>query len=281
MLSHMAPQTVDRIRSKVASAHRLIEDFTRHARVFFETNPCTVGIRRDPDEPKRVFYVASLLPIPDALTSITANALQDLRSPLDYIATQIETAACGTKPKHRIYFPIGRDAAHYERVRRAYIRCAGQRALDAFDATEPYKGGNGHTIWQLHELNKPDKHEWPLATYGGYAALDLAPTLNDTWPFPDHTVTVPPLWFHPQDRLCPLEVGDALYVEPWELEMKQDRQFRFDISFHEPGVIECEPVLVTLQNLANVVDGIITAFEPLLPPDLPHATNRAIEHPFQ
>src|SRR5207249_749117 len=77
------------------------------------------------------------------------------------------------KPKHHVYFPIGNSAAHYETVRRAYIQCAGKAAIDAFDATEPYKGGKGHALWQLNELNKPEKHEVPLAVSTGYTGVDF------------------------------------------------------------------------------------------------------------
>ncbi len=64
--------------------------------------------------------------------------------------------------------------------------------------------------------------------------------------------------------MCPLKPGDGLFEEPIDLELDEDRRFALQIAFHEPGVIDCEPTLPTLQNFANLVDGIITAFEPLL-----------------
>jgi hypothetical protein len=261
--------TGDAARRKINRANQHIEDFQLRASAFYQTNPYVIGAKEDPERGKRSYYIASLAPIPDTLASIAADALQNLRTPLDYLASQIETAACHTKPKHRVYFPVGRDAAHYEAVRRAYIKCAGQAAIDAFDATEPYAGGKGHGLWQLHELNKPDKHDLPLTVAGGYRAFDVAPIIRDSWrkTAPDWVdlSAIPSAFYRPADRMCPLEVGDVLFEEPLDMEVHEDRNFLLEISFHEPGVIECEPVLKTLKNLSDLIDGIVTAFGPLLP----------------
>ncbi|MDQ6683014.1 MAG: hypothetical protein M3Y88_07080 [Chloroflexota bacterium] len=259
---------IERIRSKVNRAKQHIEDFQLRATAFYQTHPYVIRHKEDADRGQRVFYVASLTDIPDTVASIAADAIQNLRSPLDYLANRIETVACGSKPKHQVYFPIGKDAAHYETVRRAYIKCAGKAAIDAFDATEPYEGGRGHALRQLHELNKPDKHDLPLTVAGGYRAVDIMGSLRDSQAARTADIVayeaLGPLFLKPADRMCPLKVGDELFLEPLDVEVKHERKFRFDISFHQPGVIECEPALETLQNFANLVDGIVTAFEPLL-----------------
>jgi len=255
-----------RMRLKLNRAKQHIEEFDFRSRRFYATNPCRVRGDDDSKRGQRVWTVDWIAEVPDDLALATADALQNLRSPLDYIATRIETKACGAEPKHRVYFPIGRSAAHYQTVRGTYIKCAGQAAIDAFDATEPYRGGKGHALWQLNELNKPDKHELPLTVAAGYSAFDLAPMMRDTMRehLPDIGQPDFSLYIRPADRRCPLQVGDVLLREPLDPKVQEDRKFLLDVSFHEPGVIECEPVLPTLKNLANLVDGIVTAFEPLL-----------------
>jgi hypothetical protein len=42
----------------------------------------------------------------------------------------------------------------------------------------------------------------------------------------------------------------------------ENRRFTFDISFHQPGVIEGEPAIKTLKDFSNLVGGIVHAFEP-------------------
>jgi hypothetical protein len=260
--------TAKQIRSKINRAGENIEEFQFRAAAFYRANPHVVVSKEDPKAGQRVWQVAVLPQIPDALASVAADAIGNLRKPLDYVATRIEYAACGVKPKHLVYFPIGRNATHYVTVRRACIQCAGKPAIDAFDAAEPYKGGKGHVLWQLDQLHKPDKHELPLAIAGSYKAFDMGPIARDGFRanFPDVDATrIPSIFIGPKDRLCPLKVGDVLFREPLEPKMQEQRKFLLDISFHEPGVVECEPVLKTLQDFADAVGGILTAFEPLLP----------------
>jgi hypothetical protein len=261
--------TIERIRAKLTRADQHIEDFQLRSAAFYETDPYLVGTEDDPQAGQRVYRLIDLKPIPEILATIVADALQNLRSPLDYLATQIETAACNTKPKHRVYFPIGRNAAHYIAVRRAYIQCAGQAAIDAFDATEPYKGGRGEALWQLHELNKPDKHDLPLTVWAGYQGADIMPFAIDSpgWS-PDALDLMRqmgPIFIRPADRLCPLQVGYELLREPLHLAVHEKRKFMLEVSLHEPGVIECEPALKTLKDFSNLVRDIVTSFEPLLP----------------
>ena len=61
------------------------------------------------------------------------------------------------------------------------------------------------------------------------------------------------------------KAGDELYIEPIDHEMAKNRRFTFNVSFHQPGVIECEPALKTLQDMTNLVDAIVIALGKFLP----------------
>jgi hypothetical protein len=61
-----------------------------------------------------------------------------------------------------------------------------------------------------------------------------------------------------------LKVGDELYIGPAEPEMIEKRQFTFDIAINAPGVVEPEPALKTLQDIANLVGGIVETLAPFL-----------------
>jgi hypothetical protein len=258
--------TVEDMRSKVERAKQNIEEFNLRALDFYETDPCEIRFKDDPERGQRTWYVARIEPVPDNLAAIAADAIQNLRKPLDYLATRIEYGACGTKPKHKVYFPVGGSASQYEAVRRAYIKCAGQEAIDAFDATEPYKGGKGHALWVLHELNRPDKHEFPIATAASRRAVNIGALFEDAVRRMPPTGDASEMFAvqFPFTRLCPLKVGDPFFVEAIYPEMSNNRQFLLDIAFYEPGVIECESALPVLVNLANLVQRTIKAFAPLL-----------------
>lgn len=68
------------------------------------------------------------------------------------------------------------------------------------------------------------------------------------------------VFVRPADRLCPLKVGDELFLDSIDAEVDEKLQFRFDIAFVEPGVLECESVLETLQQMADLLEGLIRSF---------------------
>lgn len=259
---------IDRIRAKVQRAKQHVADFDLAVQTFGLQQPYAVGFKEDAKAGKRIYYVVRIDPVPLNVEGIAADALGNLREAVDHVAYQIELAACGAPPKHRVYFPIGRNAAHYRTVRGAYIKCAGKAAVDAFDAAEPYQGGKGHALWQLHELKVPDKHHLLVATRRN-SLVDIGPTMRQLMRKggPDwvQDIDVPHIMFREKDAGKTLEMGDELYIEPLDHDVEEDRQFAFEIAFDKPKVIEPEPALKTLQDLTNVVDDLVTAFGPLLP----------------
>ena len=262
--------TVAPIRAKVTRAEQHIEDFGLRARAFYDNKPYVIRFQEYPATRQRIYYLASVQDVPLNVASIAADALQNLRAPLDHIAYQLERKGCGgAKPRQKVYFPIADSAAEYKPLRDRYIKRAGQAAIEAIDATEPYRDGKGHALWQLHALNKPDKHHLQLEAGAYFRSVDMGSVLRRTlratpgWPGPADFPGG--LFIRPQDVHLPLKLGDPLMSESMDLEVDENLEFRFDISFNEPGIIEPEPVLETLQNMANLIGALIDVFEPLLP----------------
>jgi len=67
----------------------------------------------------------------------------------------------------------------------------------------------------------------------------------------------------PAETNFPLKKGDPLLTLPIS-ECKENIDFRFQISFDEPQVLQREPLLLTLYQMSDVVDGTIKRFAPLL-----------------
>lgn len=262
MLSRMTHPLV-RIRAKVTRAKQHVEDFQLRVRAFHDTKPYTVGVKEDAEAGKRIYYLAHMDEVPMNVENIAADALGNLREAVDHIAYQLELAACGAPPKHRVYFPIADSAAEYPAIRARYIKCSGQAVIDAFDATEPYKGGKGHGLWQLNALKKTDKHHLLVAARSISMGVDIVPRKGRGLPdwARDAFAKAPHLFLR---EIGPtLEPGYEIYIEPLDEEMDENRQFAFDVAFDKPGVIESEPALKTLQDMTNLIDGLVTAFEPL------------------
>jgi len=60
------------------------------------------------------------------------------------------------------------------------------------------------------------------------------------------------------------KVGDELLIDGPDAEVNDKMDFRFDVAFGEPGIIEGEPLLETLQGMADLVGHLIADFRPLL-----------------
>ena len=68
----------------------------------------------------------------------------------------------------------------------------------------------------------------------------------------------------PADRMFPLKAGDELFIDAPNVKVNEKMQFVFEVAFGEPQIVEGEPLLKTLHEFTNLVDGIITSFRPLL-----------------
>ena len=77
-------------------------------------------------------------------------------------------------------------------------------------------------------------------------------------------IGVPPLFIGSSDTLCQLKVGNELFIGRAEDEPNDKMEFRVDVSLIEPGVVECKPVVETIQHLADLVSNTVMLFKPCL-----------------
>lgn len=256
---------VESIRAEITRAKQHIQDLQLGLRAFYDTKPNAFAIKEDTQAGKRIYYVSKAEAVPYHVAAIAADVIQNLRSPLDQIAYQLVLDACGgAEPKWKVYYPIAGNAASYPSTRGRVIKGVGQAVINAIDATEPYKGGKGHALWQLNALNKVNKHKLLVGTGAFYGSFDITPDLLKGMPGLQD-ISFPPISLRPADPLLALKVGDPLFMEPIEREVTKNRRFTYDVSFNQPGIIECEPVLKTLQDMTNLVDAIVISLGQFLP----------------
>jgi hypothetical protein len=125
------------------------------------------------------------------------------------------------------------------------------------DLTKPYKGGT-KALWQLHKLNNCDKHRLLLTAGIGFrvtvqqqfgrafvarlgGAITANPIVNVDWT--------------PANAIFPVEDGAEILALP--ADQNVNPEFRFDVAFNEPQIIEREPILPFLHQLAQLVEGIV------------------------
>ena len=259
---------VERIRAVVTRAKQNIQDFQLGLQSFYDSKPHEVIAKEDAHTGERLYRLVKVDPVPFALTTIAADVIQNLRSPLDHLAFQLVLDANGGRRptgKDVVYYPITSAASEYKALRARNIMGVRQEVIDAIDATEPYPGGKGHALWQLNQLNKIPKHQDLLSTATVEDGVDFVALIRsvDNDPWLERFEALPPFFIRAADT-PPLNVGDVLARVPREAQMTRERHFSFAVTFHTLGVIEREPALKFLQDTANLVDDIVSTIGPLL-----------------
>lgn len=284
-----ADERIALIRVKTARAHEHIQDLEARIKAFLDGEPYKVGTKPHPEFPNAFthHYVESAQRMTAAIPLVAGEALQHMRSALDHLAWNLVEIGCAqnsivlsASERKQIGFPIidTDSPTQYEASRERKVKGMTQAAIDAIDATTPYKGGND-LLWKLNQLNNIDKHRFLIAA-GSAMANFTAPRFIRRGlarhMLEEKGVDVPPsidlsglLNFNiiPDEeyRKCPLEVGDEL-VSGFDriLDKDEEMEFTFDIVFHEPGIVECEPILPLLVQMLNYVNDLILSFKPLL-----------------
>jgi hypothetical protein len=258
------------VRVKIERTNQDIANLEAEIRAFLNTNPYKV--RRD-DDPKTghiVYKVVSVQNVPVPILLLAGEAIQNLRSALDHLAYQLWLTGTGSSDGgDHVFFPIGgTNPAEYKSQRVGKVQGMRQDAIDAIDATEPYKGGSGHQLWVPNKLNNIGKHRRFHVAVGASHSVNLGATITQHLKWAQiargDTRPVPHLEFFikPAERKFPLKTGDIL---PCALpDLNEQTDFRFDVAFSEPQIAEGDSLIETLHQMANLVGNIVTDFMSLL-----------------
>jgi hypothetical protein len=139
-------------------------------------------------------------------------------------------------------------------------------AVDALDGLKPYKGGND-MLWGLHSLDIIDKHRLLLTASVTNIARSMTPAERERatevflGSYPDKT---PPDFTRilTSIKTVPLKAGELWTIN--QSELGPNTQFHVDVGFNEPDVIDCRPVIQTLEEMARLVEKIVLDCELLL-----------------
>jgi hypothetical protein len=264
-----ADERLSLIRLKIERAKKHILDLNSEVVAFFATNPYEVGTKRDPETRKLIYYVSRVTAVPTAVSIIAGDVFQNLRSALDHLAQHLWLVGTGNaNASWEPIFVIERDAAKYQSALPRRVKGMRQSAINVLKSIEPYKGGKGHDLFVLHTLNNIDKHRLLVAVGSSYRSFDvgahMAGLMQRSFPGRFQAMESMNLFIRPADALCPLKVGDKLLIDSADAEVNEKMNFRFDVAFNEPEIGESKPVLEAVQQLTDLVSGIVTRFRPYL-----------------
>ena len=253
------PHIPDSVRVKIERAdHHIAELYAESVR-FLQSGPYKTLGEVDP-QGRATYRVSYMQPIDPIIPAIAGDVIQNLRTALDYMACALWLRTNSGKVC-KVYFPIAETSAKYKSEGLGKIKGAGQDAIDAISAIEPYGGGKGDILWRLHSLSIIDKHRLPITVAGANLGIHL-PSLYPEF-FPESAKSNPwvldvgPMRFSLKDN-------DVLFRDDPGRELKKDLEFPFFIALDEIGVFESKPLVPTLKSIFDFVQNVVKDLAPLL-----------------
>jgi hypothetical protein len=255
---------------KAKRAEKHIHELKTALEEFYARKPYGIGKKIDANTRDQIYYLTRIDPVPLPISLIIGDVLQNLRSALDHLAYALVTKAIApTLPNKYLTFPIMDTAKQYMAPEgRGKIECAGDDAMKIIDSFKPYKGGND-LIWQLSRLNIGDKHRLLLTTTNRYmfrraTFVDRGRMALSNPKAAQSGIFDSIKWTGVGGPTEPLKIGDVLYVNPAILKLKKEMEFKIEVAFDEPEILECKSVMETLYLMFKTVENFIPRFAKLL-----------------
>jgi hypothetical protein len=80
------------------------------------------------------------------------------------------------------------------------------------------------------------------------------------------TVDIPPKQIRAKGAIVEAKPGSVVFVDRGISDVSEKIEFTFELALNEPGVSDGQPIVGVLNELADVVDGIVKRFRPFLEP---------------
>lgn len=262
------PERILPISMKIAHAREHLHSLKKDVGLYLESNPCAIGLRRDPESRRLVYFVDHIGATPLRFSLLLGDVLQNLRSALDHLAFQLVWVGSGKLPSNHVYFPIADNRSKYVEQRRWQLKGAAPQAIAQVDALSPYRDGN-ELLWKLHRLSIVDKHRVLITAGSAFRSVNIGPMMMRDLakamveaPAGASPAALPSLnlYLRPADRMFPLKKGDELFIDAPDAEPSQGVTFHFDVAFGEEGIAAGEPIVETLESMVALVESIVPEF---------------------
>ena len=255
------------IDAKIERAKHHLLDLQNAVKRFQDSSPYEIEAYDEDATGDQVYIVHVLREPPIALATILGDVVNNLRSALDYLVWELASG----RGSDTLYFPIRHTAGDFERAIRGLEQIIRSNvAIDLLRATQAYEGGSGHGLWQLHQLNRREKHRFliPVGAANARATTSMPSAMMEMMRRFRHPLFHPGIvYVKPAERVFPLVEGIELYrllAKGRGGVVGKNPQFAFEIAFGEGEIFKGEPILPTLAQLTNLVERSINPFRPLL-----------------
>jgi len=262
---------------KVDRAKRHLADFEAALQAFFAEKPYELVSNPDMQTGEVVYRIKVHKCLPDELSIIVGDVVHNLRSALDQMVCAL-VRANGQQVTGGNAFPILGSAKSFEERSSVKLKNVSFKAARFIRRLKPYQGGNA-PLWMLSELDNMDKHNAivPIAagqvqasTQIGMSMFHIMPDGGFALGFPPAETGAQPFGFQ-QGFFIPegakpvplLKDNCEVYRSPFGAypSVAENVQAAINITFGKTKVTNNEVITTTLQQLVELVEGIINIVE--------------------
>ncbi len=259
------------VLQRVERAKEQRRDLETDMRAWAKNGAYGVGTQPDPQTGQTIFYLGEIKPLTPLSGALIGEIIHSLRTALDHLAYQL-FLICRKDPSDdgsKIEFPIYDDTKTTEAKAFRPIETFRPEIIEAFHAINPCKSGNP-LLWVLHRLDIVDKHRRILTNFVAHHSIFIRDAMRQLLTQAGYA-DMPP-WVDLKRSFLTstrtgrrAQVGDVLFRGmPGDEEVNKHLQFTFNVAFDEPGIVEGEPVVETLDEMLKVVENLVLSFEPFL-----------------
>lgn len=221
----------DASRIKIARARKHLAELRGLVATYIASDPVsflTEIVRTE--ERTEIRWTMNSKAAPEETSAVVGDVIHNLRSALDLMACELVRAAGGSDDD--VYFPFAKQEDEFdEMIKRRRFDRAGKAAVELLCQFKPYRGGN-LALRALHDLNIRDKHQSLIPNVFTAAGPIIRMWDDDGTP-------------------NPIVMGDP--SKPTELK----------VVFPEDCALKGQELVPTLEQLVELVDGIVQAFRAL------------------
>ncbi len=231
-------------REKLQRAEQHIADFESGFSDFTRDNPLRPAYDPNPTMKQRAKLVRVRSKLPGSLICVVGDAVHNMRSALDHLATAVavhhKVDKKGLAETHFTVRPTKGD--FYNAIKEDRVTKLGAGWVQFLEGTEPYNGGKGSDLYVISSLDNFDKHR----------KLLVLSMLNDTFRYDGQNMI-------PVERGIPSAEGVTLALDPAEAGHHTHSQTRIVINESISGLDPNAWANTTLKNLAASVQAVLDA----------------------
>jgi hypothetical protein len=252
---------------KVDRARKHADDLESEVRAFWDTDPFEVEMVGNPFTGPGFFKVKRMAAIPANIALLAGDAAHNIRSALDHFAW------AAVSPEHRstqTYFPVWggpsvpKVAKWREQVSRQ-LAGAKDELINGVVKLEPWETGRDSLLWDIHYLDRVDKHRLMLQVAVAFTGIGLD---GDGY---ELAVVKKFSGVKAEDPLMlarlewsPLEEGKILFNSQDGAGLgATNATLTFDLRLGEPARMREESAVTWLRILAGLAEKVIRDLAPL------------------